>query len=293
MDRILEEALEKLPDTPTKTKQRAINEVHGMVNDAIDDEELLQQFRARVSAVRGDKTVEQRKDELRRAINPWINAGIKYGGTRRPGLYLPDGTRNPARALRGAPGWAPPPPPPAGTGPPPPPPAAAGTGPGKNPTGTNVPPPAGPGNKSSTGAGTSSSAGPRPPPPGRRGPQILGGSSKNKSSRAGKNQSTSRGRGSSRATAKSPLSKAPLTTENVQSTTGPPTGTGPSDTGPPQVPPEQPGSRTAGAGWRRRDDLFEANVMNEAGITWSTGKDIVTALPTLQSTIDYNTDNWG
>lgn len=287
MDKILQNS-PGLPTTPTKTQQGAINEALERVNDAIDDEELLQQFRARVSAVRGDKTVEQRKDDLRRAINPWINAGIRYGGERRPGLYLPDGTRNPARAARGAPGWAPPPPPPAGTGTGNK--SSTGTG-NKSSTGTGNKSSTGAGNKSSTGTGNKSSTGPGPRPPGYRGPQILGGS-KNNSSRVGKNQPSGSGNRSSKVTVKSPLSKAPLTTENVQSTTGPPTGTGPSDTGPPQVPPKQPGSRTAGAGWRRRDDLFEANVMNEAGITWATGEATVTALPTLQSTIDYNTDNW-
>lgn len=303
MDKTLEEILENspgLPETPTKTDQKTLDEVYDLVKGAIDDERLLQQFRARVTAARGNKSVEQRKNELRSAIKPWIDAGLRYGGTRRPGLYLPDGTRNPERGPRGAR----PPPTTAGTGPggpPPPPPAAAGTGlggpqrppagtgrppsrPGTNTKGTNVPPPAGGGNRSSTGGGTRSSTGPKLQPPGRRGPQAFGGSLKNQSSGGRK--------GSSKDTAKSPLSQPPLTTENVQPTTGPPTSTGPSVTGPPQGPPKQTGSRTAGAAWRRRDDLFEANVMDEAGITWSSGEEGVTALPTLESTIDYNTENW-
>lgn len=292
MDKLLEND-QKLPETPTKTNQKTLDEVYKLVNFAVDDEELLSQFRSRVSAVQGNKSVKQRKNDLRKAIQPWIDAGLRYGGPRRPGLFLPDGTRNPERAPRDAPG-DPPPPPPAGTVP-----AGRGAtttgtgaatgGPQRQPAGTGKPPsgPAGP-PKSTKGpppAGTGK-------PPGRKGPNTTSGLLKSKTSGIRKDSSSGRGKGSSKDTAKSPLSQPPITTENVQATAGLSTGTGPSGTGPHQDPPEQTVSGRGGAGWPRRDDLFEDNVMDEAGITSSDGRETVTAVPTLESTIDYDTENW-
>lgn len=293
IDKLLEND-PNLPETPTKTNQKTLDEVHRLVSFAIDDEELLEKFRSRVSAVSGDKTVEQRKNDLRTAIEPWINVGLKYSGEKRPGLYLPDGTRNPERAPRGAPGGPPPPPagtvpagrgatttgtvaatggpqrPPTGTGKPP-------SGPAGPPRSTKGPPPAGTGNRSSTGN----------KPPGRKGPNTMSGLLKSQTSGIVKDSSSGNRKGSSKDTAKSPLSQPPITTENVQATAGPSTGTGPH-----QDPPEQTVSGRGGAGWLRRDDLFEDTVMDEAGIKWLDGRETVTAVPTLESTIDYDTENW-
>lgn len=299
------------PDTPTKTNQKTISELQNMLETAVNDEDLLQLFQRRLSDVRGGKTIEERKDELRRAVESWIEAGLTYTGPRRPGLYLDDGTRNPARPPRGAAGGPPPPQtPPSGTGngpegTTPDTPSSAykkflaepgtssttttpagsweeyynrtGTSP---PTPTKAPPTAGTGKRSSSNTTI--------PPRGGRGTRPSTGTGKGSPSGISKGPSSNRGKNSS-----SPLRRPPITMATIDSTIADTTtGTGASEAGPPQGPPEQTTSGTGGAGWQRRDDLFEPQVMDAAGITWFPAKEEASALPTLASKIDYNVENW-
>lgn len=245
----------KLADTPTKTSQKTITELENMVGTAVDDEDLLELLKRRVGDAIGRQSVDERKHELRSLVEPWIEAGLSYRGQRRPGLFLDDGTRNPARPPRGATGGAAPPQTvPASTG-------TATAGPQRPPAGTGKAPK---GPSSSSGKGSSSGI--------NKGPSSTGG------------------KGSSKGTPKSPLSGPPMTTDTVDATkAGTTTSTGSSsNAGPPQAPPVQTTSGTGGAGWRRRDDLFEPQVMDAAGITWFSPSEEVSALPSLESTIDYN-----
>lgn len=279
----------KLPDTPSKTNNQPTDQVQNLVEPGMTDEQLLDVLRRRVDNARGDKTVEQRKDELRESLQPWLRSGLRYKGPRRPGLYLPDGTRNPARPARGAARGPPPPPsgpklpanperPPVDTGNPP-------SDPKKAPKSTKEPQPTskakksstGTGNKSTTGTGTSSSTGTKAPPPPTtdQEPQNLTGTGKDLLSVPKKKSSSGVRKGSTKGNKQpSPLSKPPIRPEDVQDViVNPPTG-------------------TDGPGWQSRDDLFEAQVMDAAGIEYFIGKDEISALPTLASTIDYNTENW-
>lgn len=314
---------------PDPTNQFPISELESMVEDAASARALLDQLQSRVDAVGGASTSPQRFNELRNVVNPWINAGMNYTGPKQPGLFLPDGTRNPARPARGAGGGGGAPPPttipatpganPTGTG------AAAAGGKGppapvKAPSNTQAPPPAGTGNISSkdpakkappkaTGtkgstkdAGTKGSTkGPgkkaTTKPPGKKGssnaptgttrPPAAGKETK---STGGVTKNSSNRPQSSRPATTSPLSAPPLTATNdndvVQET---PTR--------PKVPrpdhPAQTAPGTGGVGWQRREDLFEPQVMDAAGIEWFGARETVTALPKLASMIDYNTDNWG
>ncbi|KAG6353960.1 hypothetical protein INS49_005218 [Diaporthe citri] len=247
------------------------------------DEQLLDVFRRRVDNARGGKTVEERKNELRQSLKPWMDAGLGYRGPKRPGLFLPDGTRNPARPARvtipASPGAIS-----TGTG-------TATAGPGKAPKGTKEPQPTskgnksskgtgisstiGKGNKSSTGTGTSSSTGTKAPPPPKagKGPQPLP-TGKDLLSGTGKVSSPGIRKGSTKSKQPSPLSRPPIRPEDAEEVvTDTPTG-------------------TDGAGWRRRDDLFEAQVMDGADVRFFAKSERISAVPKLASTIDYNTENW-
>lgn len=290
----------RLADTPTKTNQKTIIELEDMVGTTVDDEDLLELLKRRVGDAAGRKSVDERKGELRGLVEPWIEAGLSYRGQRRQPLFLEDGTRNPARPPRGAAGGrAPPQTVPTSTGT-----ATAGTG-NRSSTGTGTRqstttkalPPAGTGSRSSTnttrrpggGTGLISSTGTRK--------GSSSGVTKGPSSSRGKGSSSgikegllsTGGKGSSKGTPKSPLGGPPMTMDTLDATkAGTTTSTGSSNAGPPQAPPVQTTSGTGGAGWRRRDDLFEPQVMDAAGITWFSPSEEVSALPTLESTIDYN-----
>lgn len=291
-----DEEAKRLEDTPSKRNEQTMAELQNLVDVPMADDQLLEAFRKRANQVRAGKTVEERKDELRASIRPWMDAGRGYRGPKRPGLYLADGTRNPARPARGAPSGPPPVTIPVspgvtatGTGT-----ASADTGkqaagPEKGQKGTKAPPTTskgtkssagigisstiGKGNKSSTGTGTSSSTGtkapPPPPPPadkGHAGKDLLPGKRKDASSGVRKSSSKDK--------QPSPLSNPPIRPEDVE-----------------EVINDTP-IGTDRAGWRLRDDLFEAQVMDAAGIEFFRGGEKFDALPQLESTIDYNTENW-
>ncbi|KAG8159954.1 hypothetical protein KVR01_010591 [Diaporthe batatas] len=112
IQRILENDT-NLQDTPSRTDRSVSNieRLQQQFKDAADDIVFLEQLRSRVTAASGDKTQQQRKEELHRSVLPWIQSGLEYRGPMRPGLFLDDGTRNPARPPKGSTRRAPPPPP--------------------------------------------------------------------------------------------------------------------------------------------------------------------------------------
>lgn len=295
---------EKMPETPTKTNSEEFAKLQELVSTASGDQDLLKKFQHRVNDANRNTSAEQRKEELRREVQPWIASGLDYKGTRRAPLYLDDGTRNPERPAKDAGGPHPPPPPhPAGTAPANPGATAAGNGtahagPVRPPASTKAPQPVstgnkssagtgtkastgtgnksstGTGNKASTGTGTSSSTGgANPSRPSKAsnpttGKGLLSGT-RNKNSSVRKNQQTKKGT--------SPLSKAPMTAEDIEAAV------------------ETSTTTTAGrdqSDWESTDNLFEVRVMDQAGITWFTGGEPVVRMPTMPSSIDYNTENW-
>lgn len=271
---------EKRPEdtTPSKRNEQNFSELQNLVETpTLDDEQLLKAFTERANQVRAGKTVEELKNELRASVQPWINAGIRYEGLKRPGLYLPDGTRNPARPARGVAGD-----PSSVTIPASP--EKRPADPGKGSKATKAPQPTSKGNKSSTGTGkksstgtgTSSSTGTKepPPPPADKGVQPLATTGTGLLSGNKKSSSSGIKKGSSKDKQPSPLSQPPTRPEDVEDVIN--------DTPP----------ATDRAGWPRRDDLFEAHVMDEAGVKFFVGGEKFNALPTLESTIDYNTENW-
>lgn len=288
-----DEEEKRLEDTPSKRNEQTMAELQNLVNVPMSDDKLLEAFRQRANQVRAGKTVEERKNELRASIMPWMDAGRGYRGPRRPGLYLADGTRNPARPARGAASGPPPVTIPVspgvtatGTGT-----ASADTGkqtagPEKGQKGTKAPPTTSKGTKSSTGTGISSTIGkgnksstgtkapPPPPPPAGKGVQPLTHAGKDLLSGKRKDPSSGIRKSSSKDKQPSPLSQPPIRPEDVEEVVNAtPIG-------------------TDRAGWRRRDDLFEAQVMDAAGIQFFRAGEEFDALPTLESTIDYNTENW-
>ncbi|KAI3398642.1 hypothetical protein diail_8827 [Diaporthe ilicicola] len=89
-----------IPDTPTPTNPHTIAELQQMVHTAEDESALLSSLRTRVDTARGGQSVRQRKDAMRRRLRPWIRSGHEYTGPRREGLFLADGSPNPARRRR-------------------------------------------------------------------------------------------------------------------------------------------------------------------------------------------------
>lgn len=259
-----------LPDTPSKTDKATIEELQRQVNDAVDDAKLLKEFQQREKAVRGDKTQEQRKQELRRSAQPWIRAGLNYRGPMRPGLFLEDGTRNPERPAkrpnnRSRPGA------PSGTG---------STGDrGKDPKTTIKD-----SSSTSTGVVTKGTKGGTSKTPGKR--TSSQGSQPRRHKKASTGVRPPKGLGSS------PLSGPPLTRgdlglPDLPAGTGSGSGSGSNADPPAPIP-----SGTGGASWQVRDDLFQVEVMDAAGITTASNDESVASLPTLPSSIDYNTENW-
>ena len=275
MDKLLEDD-SNMPDTPSRTNEHSIAQLQGIVESAKDDEDLLALFRNRVDNVSQGQTIEERKHALRTSVQPWITSGLSYTGPKRPGLFLADGTRNSDRPPRGAGGG----PGTATTGSQGPTPGAGNppSGPVEASTGPKASPPAGGGNKSSTGTGTSSS--------GARRPQSAGGGKK--SSTSTRPQPTAAGKKST-GPGTSPLRNPPLLADDVPDPGPETSAANSSGTGRP----DQTDSGWDGPAWYCRDDLFADGVMDAAGITWFPGGENVDALPTLASTIEYNTENWG
>lgn len=294
MERIIQNDT-SLPDTPSKTNDDAIARLQQQVRHAVDDAKLLEDLRRREQAVRGNKTQQERKQELRKSTLPWIYSGLKHIGPRRPGLFLEDGTRNPERPRKGS-GNRPP------TGEPPQPPPPPPSPPAENR------PPSNPENKNSqnttsslvaetakttvttqtdssrankpkatktSSSSTSRDGGTRPTTAGGRPPTIL-----RPPTRGGKN------------TPSSPLRNS-VTAGDVN-VPDPASGTDSvSDADPlAQGIPPQTGLGTGGAPWQARSDLFQAGVMDAAGITAALPSEQVAPLPTLPSSIDYDVENW-
>lgn len=271
--------------TPSKTDQDK-----NQVDPAVDDAQLMKVFRDRIINARGGKTVEERKNELREAVEPWMEAGLTYSGPKRPGLYLPDGTRNPARPARGTTIPASPGKPPSSTAK-----APKGTkapeqpgkvkksststgkkGTEKKGTGKKGTEKKGTGDKTSTGTGNNPSTGTKAPapPPASKEPKPLPTTGKDLLSGTGKSSSSGIRKGSKKGNKGSPLSNPPIRPEDLEDVVDDtPTG-------------------TDRAGWRRRDDLFDKQVMKAAKVSWFSEGEKPSALPQLPSTIDYNTENW-
>lgn len=263
-----------LPETPSKTNRSTIKQLQNLVSDGIESEELLQRFQDQTKKVRGDKTTEQRKQELRKDVLPWIEIGLNYDGPKRPGLFLEDGTRNPARPPKGS-----------GSRPPPPPPGASPTGPGAATTKAGGPKDI----KSSSGTKDNTNQGQIrrwTPLPGAAITNPPGGNKPSSSIKpdSQKGPKLLRPKG----TEKSPLgTQPPLSADDLDAPNPvPSTGTGHSHSGP-HV---QTSSETGG--WQARNDLFSREVMDAAGLKIALGSEVVDVLPKLPSSIDYNTENW-
>jgi hypothetical protein len=298
---------QNLPETPSKTNKHTLEQLQKLMADAIDDAKLLEKLRAGVEAARGNQTTEQRKKHLRKQVQPWIQTGLKSREIKRAGLFLEDGTRNPDRPQKGS-GSRPPP----GTRP-----GAATAGPGgrpsnagkpssdpvKAPTVPKAPPAADPTKKPSSATATKPSGVAKPSSATATNPsgvtkassatatnppkvtKALSATSTNPpkggepssttvttSANIPKAPTTARTREKAyRAPAKSPLGKPPLTADHAEL--------------------QNPEVRGV-AGWQTRDDLFEAEVMEAAGLTLVTGDDPVEPLPQQPSSIDYDTENW-
>jgi hypothetical protein len=90
-----------LLDTPTKTNIHALKDLRGMLRDAFTDLELLDKLEALVEKASRGQTEKQRKEQLRKDVEPWIHTGLNYTGPKQQGLFLADGTRNPDRPIKG------------------------------------------------------------------------------------------------------------------------------------------------------------------------------------------------
>ncbi|KAL1866323.1 hypothetical protein Daus18300_006785 [Diaporthe australafricana] len=121
--------------SPTPADPHALADLRRMVDSAVDDNNLLELLRSRVTAARGGQSANDRKNAMRRRLRPWIDSGIRYSGPKKEGLFLADGSRNPARVLRRGAGARPPGPAPPGPAPPGP---TSGTTSGNPPGGPTV-----------------------------------------------------------------------------------------------------------------------------------------------------------
>lgn len=91
-----------LTETPSKTSKHTIEQLQELVKMALTDVELLDKLRGRVETARAGQTKEQRKEQLRKDVEPWFQTGLNYTGSKQQGLFLEDGTRNPKRPLKGS-----------------------------------------------------------------------------------------------------------------------------------------------------------------------------------------------
>lgn len=149
--------------SPSPAYPHTLAELRQMVDTAVDDNNLLDLLRSRVNAARGSQSAIDRKNAMRRRLRPWIDSGIKYSGPKKEGLFLADGSRNPARVPRRVAGTRPSGP--SAPGPPPPGPPAPG------------PPPPGPAPETTLPSTGSTGLGPvvnRPPGTGTAGPAVPG-----------------------------------------------------------------------------------------------------------------------
>lgn len=264
-----------LPETPSKTNKATVEQLQKLMADGLESEELLQKFKDQSEKARGGMTTEQRKQALRKEVLPWIEVGLNYEGPKRPGLFLDDGTRNPERPPKGSGSGPPPDANPAG-------PAATTTKNGGpkaiNPSSSNK-------NKASKEKEENKKSSTLPGPTSTNRP----GNGKSSSSN-GPNSPDGPKLPRPKGIEKSPLgTQPPLSADDFDvSNPGPSTGTRPSHSGP-RI---QTSSETGRAGWQARDDLFNAEVMDAAGLTYALGHEDADTLPEFPSWIDYNTENW-